>query len=59
MADGPHPLEAVLGAKKHFSAMLEILLNKRGPLGVVKDFVVKSEYQNRGRIHWHYYIVLG
>ena len=53
MAVGPHPLEAVLGAEKRFSAMLEILLNKVGPLGVVKDFVVKSEYQKRGRIHWH------
>ena len=53
MAVGPHPLESVLGAEKCFSAMLEILLNKGGPLGVVKDFVVKSEYQKRGGIHWH------
>ena len=53
MAVGPHPLEAVLGAEKRFSAMLELLLNKGGPLGVVKDFVVKSEYQKRGGINWH------
>ena len=49
MAVGPHPLEAVLGAEKRFSAMLEIILNnKSSPLGVVKDFAVKSEYQKRG-----------
>ena len=48
MAVGPHPLEAVLGAEKRFSAMLEILLNKAGPLGIVKDFVAKLEYQKRG-----------
>ena len=39
----------MLGAEKRFSAMLEILLNnKGGPLGIVKDFVVKTEYQKRG-----------
>ena len=54
MAVGPHPLESVLGAEKRFSAMLEILLNKGGPLGVVKDFVVKSEGRNPLA-----YIVLG
>ena len=54
MSVGPHPLESVLGAEKRFSAMLEILLNnKGGPLGIVKDFVVKTEYQKRGGIHWH------
>ena len=53
MAVGPHPLESVLGAEKRFSTMLEILLNKGGPLGVVKDFVVKSVYQKRDGIHWH------
>ena len=54
MSVGPHPLESVLGAEKRFSAMLEIILNKQGgPLGVVQDFVVKTEYQKRGGIHWH------
>ena len=46
MSVGPHPLESVLGAEKRFSAMLEIILNKKGgPLGIVKDFVIKTEYQ--------------
>jgi len=32
----------------------EIILNKKGgPLGIVKDYVVKIEYQKRGGIHWH------
>ena len=54
MSVGPHPLESVLGAEKRFSAMLEILLNKKGgPLGIVKDYVIKTEYQKRGGLHWH------
>ena len=37
-----------------FSVMLEIILNKEGgPIGIVKDFAVKTEYQKRGGIHWH------
>ena len=51
---GPHPLESVLGAEKRFSAMLEMILNKNGgPLGIIKDYVIKTEYQKRGGIHWH------
>ena len=38
----------MLGTEKRFSAMLEIFLNNRGgPLGKVKDFAVKTEYQKR------------
>ena len=49
----PHTLEAIIDAEKRFSAMLEILLNnKSGPLGVVNDFVVKSEYQKRALAHF-------
>ena len=51
---GPHPLQSVLGAQKWFSAMLEIILNKKGnPLGIVQDYVVKTEYHKWGGIHWH------
>ena len=53
-AVGPHPLESILGAEKRFHAMMDILLDKTtGPLGLVKDYVVKTEYQKRGGIHWH------
>ena len=49
MSVGPHPLASMLGAEKRFSAMLEIILNKQGgPLGIVQDFVVKTEYQTTG-----------
>jgi len=52
MSVGPHPLESVLGVEKRFSVMLEIIFNKKGgPLGIVKDYVVKTEYQKRGGIH--------
>ena len=58
-AVGPHPLESILGAEKHFHAMMDILLDKAtGPLGLVKDYVVKTEYQKRGGIHWHILFVL-
>ena len=54
MSVGSHSLESVLDAEKRFSAMLEILLNNKGdPLEIVKDFVVKTEYQKREGIHWH------
>ena len=44
MSVGPHP----------FSAMIEIILNKKGgSLGIVQDYVVITEYQKRGGIHWH------
>ena len=34
--------------------MIEIILNKKGgPLGIVRDYVVKTEYQKKGGIHWH------
>ena len=50
---GPNLLESVLGAEKHFSAMMDILLDKKsGPLGIVVDFTVKKEYQKRGGLHW-------
>ena len=53
-AVGPHPLESIFGAEKRFHAMMDILLDKTtGPLGLVKDYVVKTEYQKRGGIHWH------
>ena len=53
-AVGPNPLESVLGAEKRFSAMMDILLDKKsGPLGIVIDFAVKKEYQRRGELHWH------
>ena len=53
-AVGPNPLESVLGAEKRFSAMMDILLDKKsGPLGIVADFAVKKEYQKRGGLHWH------
>ena len=53
-AVGPNPLESVLGAEKRFSAMMDILLDKKsGPLGIVVDFAVKKEYQKRGGLHWH------
>ena len=53
-AVGPHPLESILGAEKRFHAMMDILLDKTaGPMGLVKDYVVKTEYQKRGGIHWH------
>ena len=29
MSVGPHPLQSVLGAQKHFSVMMEIILNKK------------------------------
>ena len=51
---GCNPLESVLGAEKRFSAMIDILLDKKsGPLGVVTDYAVKKEYQKRGGLHWH------
>ena len=51
---GCNPLESVLGAEKRYSAMMDILLDKKsGPLGVVIDHAVKKEYQKRGGIHWH------
>ena len=44
-AVGPNPIESVLGAEKRFSAMMDILLDKKsGPLGIVVDFAVKKEY---------------
>ena len=50
----PNPLESVLGAEKRFSAMMDILLDKKlGPLGIVVDFAVKKEYQKHGGLHWH------
>ena len=53
-AVGPNPIESVLGAEKRFSAMMDILLDKKsGPLGIVIDFAVKKEYQKRGGLHWH------
>ena len=53
-AVGPNPLESVLGAEKCFSAMMDILLDKKsGPLGIVVDFAVKKEYQKQGGLHWH------
>ena len=53
-AVGPYPLESILGAEKRFHAMMDILLDKTsGPLGLVRDYVVKTEYQKRGGIHWH------
>ena len=51
---GLNPLESVLGAEKRFSAMIDILLDKKsGPLGVVTDYAIKKEYQRRGGLHWH------
>ena len=42
----PNPLESVLGAEKCFSAMMDILLDKKsGPLGIIVDL-----YQKRGGI---------
>ena len=50
----PHPLESVLGAKKRFSAFMELLLDKKtSPVGEVIDYVTKNKYQVRGGIHWH------
>ena len=46
--------ESVLGTEKWFSAMMDILLDKKcGPLGSVIDYAVKKEYQKRGGLHWH------
>ena len=51
---GLNPLESVLGAEKRFSAMMDILLDKKsGPLGVVTDYAIKKEYQKCGGLHWH------
>ena len=51
---GFNPLESVLGAEKRFSAMIDIILDKKcGPLGTVIDYAVKKEYQKRGGLHWH------
>ena len=42
---GFNPLESVLGAEKRFSAMMDIMLDKKcGPLGTVIDYAVKKEY---------------
>ena len=51
---GFSPLESVLGAEKWYSAMMDIILDKKcGPLGIVIDYAVKKEYQKRGGLHWH------
>ena len=40
---GFNPLESVLGAEKRFSAMIDIILDKKcGPLGTVIDYAVKK-----------------
>ena len=42
-AVGHNPLESVLGTEKHFSAMMDILLDKKsGPLGIITDYAVKK-----------------
>ena len=47
-------LEYILGAEKRFSAMMDMMLDKKcGPLGTVIDYAVKKEYQKRGGLHWH------
>ena len=41
---GPHPLESVLGAEKRFSALMDLLLDKKSsPVGEVTDYVVPKE----------------
>ena len=51
---GFNPLESVLSAEKWFSAMMDIMLDKKcDPLGTVIDYAVKKEYQKRGGLHWH------
>ena len=53
-AVGSHPLESVIGAEKRFSALMDMLLDKKSsPVGEVTDYVTKKEYQRRGGIHWH------
>ena len=47
-----NPLESVLGAEKRFSAMMDIMLDKKcGLLATVIGYAVKKEYQKRG-LHW-------
>ena len=51
---GPKPQISVLAAEKRFEWFMSILRSPDGgPLGVVKDSVVKKEYQRRGAVHWH------
>lgn len=51
---GPKPQISVLAAEKRFDWFMSILKSPNGgPLGVVKDSVVKKEYQRRGAVHWH------
>ena len=51
---GPKPQISVLAAEKRYDWFMSILRSPDGgPLGVVKDSVVKKEYQRRGAVHWH------
>ena len=51
---GFHPEVSVLAAEKRYNWFMSILKSpKGGPLGIVKDLVVKKEFQERGTVHWH------
>ena len=51
---GFHPEVSVLAAEKRYHWFMSILKSpKGGPLGIVKDLVVKKEFQKRGAVHWH------
>ena len=48
---GFHPEVSVLAAEKRYNWFMSILKSPKG--GIVKDLVVKKEFQKRGAVHWH------
>ena len=51
---GFHPEVSMLAAEKRYHWFMSILKSpKGGPLGIVKDLVVKKKFQKRGAVHWH------